>query len=184
MKEEIKIYVTSYGMVKSDNKSFSEILIDDFIKNIKFDDKYSVKFENDSIFIKSKNREYQLTLNKEEINCYLNGNYENLSPELRKFCDLVKSKELLDLAKNGVILDEDGKNVYLEYLNEKSKLSLKKYFGNLIKDLLTVLLDSKNFLDNKLADGDPYIIVWGLISFALSIATGGTAALLYFPFEK
>ena len=113
MKEEIKIYVTSYGMVKSDNKSFSEILIDDFIKNIKFDDKYSVKFENDSIFIKSKNREYQLTLNKEEINCYLNGNYENLSPELRKFCDLVKSKELLDLAKNCVILDEDGKNVYL-----------------------------------------------------------------------
>ena len=61
---------------------------------------------------------------------------------------------------------------------------MKKYFGNLIKDLLTVLLDSKNFLDNKLADGDPYIIVWGLISFALSIATGGTAALLYFPFEK
>ena len=127
-----------------------EMKFDDFAKklekNMQNKEGYNIFYNKDKNYfdITFNDNDYQLVLNDKTMNDYLFGKYDNITSRLKQLCDKqleLKKREEAEELRNEIVekakkcknLNDEEKNIYLEYLKEQNNII--SVFKNTFKDI-------------------------------------------------
>ncbi len=204
------LIITKWGTVKDEEDDyFKERKIIDFIREInqkieKNGSKFCFIEEKNHFWINLDGVEYRLKLEKEWIENYKEGKYNEITrmlkalEEKQKQIDLIemdKDKEyrrknrLLSSAKKGVIETQEAKELYIDYLTEQNKFKLSNigtYIENFIEDWTKSFEETEERLfDSHIPFADDFSLsqfhlLWTLVS----LATTAVSAIFYAIFKN
>lgn len=127
-----------------------EMKFDDFAKkiekNMQNKEGYNIFYNKDKNYfdITFNGNDYQLVLDDKTMNDYLFGKYDNITSRLKQLCDIqleLKKREEAEELRNEIVekakkcknLNDEEKNIYLEYLKEQNNII--SVFKNTFKDI-------------------------------------------------
>lgn len=107
---------------------------------------YNIFYNKDKNYfdITFNGNDYQLVLDDKTMNDYLFGKYDNITSRLKQLCDIqleLKKREEAEELRNEIVekakkcknLNDEEKNIYLEYLKEQNNII--SVFKNTFKDI-------------------------------------------------
>ena len=203
-----ELRLTSFDTIVGDD--FKEMRVEDFFKILdeNLGDSYTIRCSS-TIYngqfrhmfkIIFENEVYYLLLDKEIMDNYALGIYNNFTSKLKKLVDrvqmleqrkneLVREKQIIKDAESGLGLSEDEKHIYLEHLKKSNKFSflkIKTYFSNLIDDLKVSINNMDDWVWETdiipfrwLTEGWFYFVMSICISFVIGVIIAIGLALAY-----